>query len=231
MIECSLYLVKESMNQPEKFLYTHLGELAKLLGHGSRIEILDHLAGGELSVEMLSALTGMSAASTSQHLQNLRRGNFVMSRREGKHIIYRLGDGPVRSVIASLRCFAEFNNDVVRSITADYRSNNQRLEAVGRDELLSRLQTGSVTLLDVRPEDEYVGGHLPGALNIPLKELEARLAELPTDSEIVAYCRGPHCILSVEAVEYLRQRGYRIRRFDEGYPEWVAAGFQTEKND
>ncbi|EIV2968229.1 metalloregulator ArsR/SmtB family transcription factor [Cronobacter sakazakii] len=217
------------MNQPEKFLYTHLGELAKLLGHGSRIEILEHLSAGELSVEMLAALTGMSAASTSQHLQNLRRGNFVMSRREGKHIIYRLGDGPVRSILASLRCFAEFNNEVIRSITADYRSNNQCLEAVTREELLSRLETGSVTLLDVRPEEEYVGGHLPGALNIPLRELESRLAELPKDTEIVAYCRGPHCILSVEAVKYLRRRGFRIRRFDDGYPEWVAAGLQTEQ--
>ncbi|ENK1088273.1 metalloregulator ArsR/SmtB family transcription factor [Citrobacter freundii] len=216
------------MNQPEKFLYMHLGELAKLLGHGSRIEILEHLAAGEQSVEMLSALTGMSAASTSQHLQNLRRGNFVMSRREGKHIIYRLGDGPVRSVIASLRCFAEFNNDVVRNITADYQSNHHCLEAVSREELLSRLESGSVTLLDVRPENEYIGGHLPGALNIPLKELESRLAELPKDSEIVAYCRGPHCILSVEAVEYLRRQGYRIRRFDEGYPEWAASGLHTE---
>lgn len=155
------------MKQPEKFLYAHLGELAKLLGHGSRIEILEHLCAGELSVEMLAALTGMSVASTSQHLQNLRRGNFVMSRREGKHVIYRLGDGPVRSVLASLGCFAEFNNDVIRSITADYRSNNQCLEAVSREELMSRLETGSVTLLDVRPEEEYVGGHLPGALNIP----------------------------------------------------------------
>ncbi|WP_242549955.1 ArsR/SmtB family transcription factor [Pantoea agglomerans] len=208
-------------------MYTHLGELAKLLGHGSRIEILEHLSTGELSVEMLAALTGMSAASTSQHLQNLRRGNFVMSRREGKHIIYRLGDGPVRSVLASLRCFAEFNNEVIRSITADYRGNSQCLEAVTREELLSRLETGSVTLLDVRPEEEYVGGHLPGALNIPLRELESRLAELPKDTEIVAYCRGPHCILSVEAVEYLRRQGYRIRRFNEGYPEWVAAGLQT----
>ncbi|EPJ5802330.1 ArsR/SmtB family transcription factor [Klebsiella pneumoniae] len=210
-------------------MYTHLGELAKLLGHGSRIEILEHLSAGELSVEMLAALTGMSAASTSQHLQNLRRGNFVMSRREGKHIIYRLGDGPVRSVLASLRCFAEFNDEVIRSITADYRRNNQCLEAVTREELLSRLEADSVTLLDVRPEEEYIGGHLPGALNIPLRELASRLTELPKDTEIVAYCRGPHCILSVEAVEYLRRQGYRIRRFDEGYPEWVAAGLQTEQ--
>ncbi len=216
------------MNQPDKFLYTHLGELAKLLGHGSRIEILEHLSAGEQPVEMLAALTGMSVASTSQHLQNLRRGNFVMSRREGKYIFYRLGDGPVRSVIASLRNFAAFNDEVIRTITADYRSNSQSLEAVSRAELLSRLEAGSVTLLDVRPEEEYIGGHLPGALNIPLKELESRLAELPKDSEIVAYCRGPHCILSVEAVEYLRRQGYRIRRFQEGYPEWVASGLQTE---
>lgn len=218
------------MNQPDKFLYSHLGELAKLLGHGSRIEILEYLAGGELSVEILSALTGMSAASTSQHLQMLRKGNFVLSRREGKHVIYRLGDGPVRSVLASLRCFAEFNNETVRRITADFQSNDQCLEAVSREELLSRLEAGSVTLLDVRPEEEYIGGHLPGALNIPLKELEARLAELPKDSEIVAYCRGPHCILSVEAVEYLRRQGYRIRRFEEGYPEWVAAGLDMQHN-
>lgn len=216
------------MNQPDKFLYTHLGELAKLLGHGSRIEILEHLSAGEQSVEMLAALTGMSVASTSQHLQNLRRGNFVMSRREGKYIFYRLGDGPVRAVIASLRSFAAFNDEVIRTITADYRNNSQSLEAVSRAELLSRLEAGSVTLLDVRPEEEYIGGHLPGALNIPLKELESRLAELPKDSEIVAYCRGPHCVLSVEAVEYLRRQGYRIRRFEEGYPEWVASGLQTE---
>ncbi|NIF49416.1 metalloregulator ArsR/SmtB family transcription factor [Enterobacter sp. Ap-1006] len=216
------------MSQPEKFLYSHLGELARLLGNGARIEILEHLAGGELSVDMLSGLTGMSTASTSQHLQNLRKGNFVTSRRDGKHIIYRLADGPVRSVIASLRCFAEYHSEAIRSIAADFQNASERLEPVGRDELLSRLESGAVTLLDVRPEDEFGDGHLPGALNIPLKELEARLAELPKDKEIVAYCRGAHCILSVEAVEYLRRKGYKIRRFDAGYPEWVAAGLETE---
>ena len=216
------------MDQPEKILYAHLGELAKLLGHASRMEILEHLSGGELSVEMLAALTGMSSASTSQHLQTLRRGNFVMSRREGKHIVYRLGDGPVRSVVASLRCFAEFNNELIRNITADYRNNQQSLEAVSREELLSRMEAGSVTLLDVRPVNEFTDGHLPGALNIPLQELGARLKELPKDTEIVAYCRGAHCILSVEAVEYLRRQGYKIRRFDEGYPEWAASGLLTE---
>lgn len=216
------------MNNAEKIFCSHLGELARLLGHGARIEILEHLAEKELSVEMLSALTGMSAASTSQHLQNLRRGNFVMSRREGKHVIYRLADGPVRSVLASLRCFAEFNNEALRRVAQDFQSRKNSLEPVGREELLRRLEAGSVTLLDVRPEAEYTGGHLPGALNIPLKELQVRLAELPKDTEIVAYCRGPNCVLSVEAVEYLRQHGFRVRRFSEGYPDWTAAGLLTE---
>jgi len=216
------------MDSPNNILFAHLGELTRLLGHASRIELLEQLTQGERSVEMLSQLTGLSVASTSQHLQNLKKGNFVVSRRQGKHIIYRLGDGPVLSVLASLRCFAEYHNEEIKRIVQDYQSGGVRMEAIGREELLERLSSDTVTLLDVRPEKEYVGGHLPGALNVPIAELQKRLAELPKDKEIVAYCRGPYCVLSVEAVEYLRQRGFKVRRYDEGFPEWKAAGLVVE---
>jgi ArsR family transcriptional regulator len=209
-------------------MFEQFAELARVLGHAHRLELLEHVSQGERSVERLAQLTGLSIANASQHLQHLRRGGFVQSRRDGKRVLSRLGDGPILALLSALRCYAERNRAEVREIVADYFDQLDKLEPVSREELVGRLQDASVTLLDVRPEDEFALGHLPGALNVPLEELERRLSELPKDQEIVAYCRGPYCVLSFEAVAALRAKGYRIRRLEDGFPEWKAAGLEVE---
>ncbi|OCC03181.1 ArsR family transcriptional regulator [Labrys sp. WJW] len=209
-------------------LFEQFADLARVLGHAHRLELLEHASQGERSVERLAQLTGLSLANASQHLQHLRRGGFVQSRRVGNRVLYRLGDGPILELLSALRCYAEHSQSEVREIVTDYFDRLDRLEPVSREELLNRLEDGSITLLDVRPEDEFALGHLPGALNLPFDELERRLSELPPNQEIVAYCRGPYCVLSFEAVALLRTKGYRIRRLEDGFPEWKAAGLQVD---
>jgi len=209
-------------------IFEQFAELARVLGHAHRLELLEHISQGERSVERLAQLTGLSVANTSQHLQQLRRGGFTRSRRDGKRVLYRLGDGPILPLLSALRCYAERNRAEVREIVTDYFDKLDQLEPVSREELITRLQDGDVTLLDVRPDDEFALGHLPGALNVPFDELERRLSELPKDQEIVAYCRGPYCVLSFEAVAALRARGYKIRRLEDGFPEWKDAGLEVE---
>ena len=209
-------------------IFEQFAELARVLGHAHRLELLEHISQGERSVERLAQLTGLSVANTSQHLQHLRRGGFTRSRRDGKRVLYRLGDGPILPLLSALRCYAERNRAEVREIVTDYFDKLDQLEPVSREELITRLQDGDVTLLDVRPDDEFALGHLPGALNVPFDELERRLSELPKDQEIVAYCRGPYCVLSFEAVAALRARGYKIRRLEDGFPEWKDAGLEVE---
>lgn len=214
------------MTNPKFAIFEHVAELARAIGHPHRLELLEHAAQGERSVEGLARLTGMTLANASHHLQQLRRGGFVQSRRDGKHVLYRLSDGPVDAVLSALRSFAEYSRAEVRRIVEDSFTRLDSLEPVTRQELVDRLGSGEVVLLDVRPDDEYALGHLPGALNVPLAELERRLAELPHGKEIVAYCRGPYCILSFQAVAALRAKGYRVRRLEDGYPEWKAAGME-----
>jgi rhodanese-related sulfurtransferase/biotin operon repressor len=218
----------QSMTSAKIQIFEQFAELARMLGHAHRLELLEHVSQGERSVERLAELSGLSVANTSAHLQQLRRGGFVKARRDGKRVLYRLGDGSVLDLLSALRFYAERNSAEVREITADYFNELDRLEPVTRDELIGRIRDGDVTLLDVRPEDEFALGHLPGAINIPLEDLETRLADLPKDQEIVAYCRGAYCILSFEAIATLRAKGYRIRRLEEGFPEWKAAGFEIE---
>lgn len=213
---------------PELQLFERFAELARALGHAHRLTLLKHAAQGERSVERLAQLSNLSVANASQHLQQLRRGGLVQARNDGKHVLYRLGDGPILDLLAALQHLAEHNLAEVRSLITDYFDQLDQLEALSRDELLQRLQNGCVTLLDVRPEDEFDLGHLPGALNVPLAELEARLVDLPTGHEFVAYCRGPYCVLSFEAVALLRAKGYSIRRLEGGFPEWKAAGLRVE---
>lgn len=216
------------MSDAKGRIYEQFAELARVLGHAHRLELLEHVAQGERPVERLAQLAGLSVANTSAHLQSLRRGGFVDARREGKRVLYRLAEGPIQPLLAALRCYAEKNRAQVRDIVSAHFGRLDTLEPVSREDLVDRLRSGSVTLLDVRPEDEFVLGHLPGAVNMPLNELERRLSELPKDREIVAYCRGPYCILSFEAVAALRRRGYRIRRLEDGFPEWKAAGLTVE---
>lgn len=212
----------------KKRVFEQFAEAARTLGNANRLELLEYVSQGERSVDRLAELTGMSGNNTSQHLNHLRRAGFVRSRRSGKQVLYALAEGPVLALLGALRCYAEANCAEVREIVSDYFKKLDKLEPVSREELVRRLAESSVVLLDVRPEDEFSLGHVPGALNIPLDDLERRLADLPNDREIIAYCRGPYCVLSFEAVAALRAKGYRVRRLEDGYPEWVAAGLDTE---
>lgn len=217
-----------SMTSAETQIFADIAELAKTLGNAHRLMLLEHIAQGERSVERLAELCALSIANASQHLQQLRRAGFVQTRRDGKHVLYRLGNGPILPVLAALRHHAEHNRSEIHELVADSIRRRERLEAISSAELLARMHEGSVTLLDVRSHEEFALGHLPGAINIPAEELERRFAELPADQEIVAYCRGPYCILSVDAVAALRAKGLQARRLENGFPDWKAAGLDVE---
>lgn len=213
-----------SSQGPKQALFVQFANVAKTLGHAHRLELLEQLAQGERSVEVLAQRTGLSIANASQHLQHMRRAGVVAARREGKFVYYTLADDAVLDALTALRRIAERNVAEVERLVRVYFHDRDSLEPVSREELRRRSRAGAVTILDVRPEDEFALGHLPGALNIPLRALEARLSELDPAQEIVAYCRGPYCVLSYEAVAALRARGFNVRRLEDGLPEWRAAG-------
>jgi len=218
-----------SSTGPKRAIFAGLADVAQALGHAHRLELLEHVAQGMRSVEELSARANLSFANTSRHLQILRRARLVDTERRGKHVLYRLaGDNEVVDLMRALGRVGERNLAEVNRVMTDYFHARDALEPVSRTDLISRLRDGLVTILDVRPEDEFALGHLPGALNIPLGKLEQRLSELPAGREVIAYCRGPYCVLSFEAVAALRARGYRVRRLEDGYPEWKAAGLPIE---
>ena len=218
-----------SSNGPKQAIFAGLAEVAQALGHVHRMELLEHVAQGVRSVEELSARANLSFANTSRHLQILRRARLVDTERRGKHVLYRLaGDAEVVDLMRALGRVGERNIAEVNRVMTDYFHARDALEPVSRTDLISQLRDGLVTILDVRPEDEFALGHLPGALNIPLGKLEQRLGELPAGREVIAYCRGPYCVLSFEAVAALRARGYLVRRLEDGYPEWKAAGLPIE---
>jgi rhodanese-related sulfurtransferase/DNA-binding HxlR family transcriptional regulator len=208
-----------------------LAEVAKALGHEHRVELIEQLAQGPRSVEALAERVGLTMANASQHLQQLRRVGLVTTQREGKRVVYRLSDEvetDIVSLLGALRHVAEHAVASMEHIVTTYFRARDQLEPVTATELTTRMRDGRVVLLDVRPEDEYGLGHLPGAMNIPLRQLEQRLTELPRKQEIVAYCRGPYCVLSFEAVAALRAHGFNVRRFESGFPEWKAAGLPVE---
>ncbi|MBO9463208.1 MULTISPECIES: metalloregulator ArsR/SmtB family transcription factor [Stappiaceae] len=215
---------------PKQALYSEFAAVARALGSPHRLEVLEHLGQGERSVDALAERVRLTIANTSQHLQQLRRAGLVASRRDGKYVLYRLADDGVLDLMAALSGVAERNLAEVEKIRRSYFDDRDSMEAVTREELLAKTRDGRVTVLDVRPPDEFATSHVPGAVNIPLNELEARLAELDPDTEIVAYCRGPWCVLSFEAVAALRARGFNIRRLEDGLPEWRAAGLPVEAN-
>lgn len=217
-----------SSTGPKQQVFAGLAQIAHALAHAHRLELLEHLGQGERSVEELAARAGLTLANASRHLQLLRRAALVEGRRDGKRVYYRLaGDEVVVGLLAALSRVGERNSAEIARVMASYFRARDEFEPVSRDELFDRLRCGAATVLDVRPEDEFAGGHLPNALNIPLSQLERRLSELPPDQEIVAYCRGPWCVLSFEAVALLRARGYRARRLEDGFPEWKMAGLPT----
>lgn len=213
-----------SSDTPKHQVMRQFARVAKALGSEHRLELLELLAQGESSVEALANQCGLPIANASQHLQHLRRAGLVQGRRDGKYIRYRLSGNEVISAIGAVRLIAERNLAEVREVRSSYFNELDGLEPVPMDELMQRLQGGLATVIDVRPEDEFIQGHVPGAINIPFDELEQRLKDLPDGQEIFAYCRGPYCMLAFEAVALLRQQGRLARRMEDGFPEWHERG-------
>lgn len=209
-------------------LFTQFARVGKALGNGNRLELLEYLAQGERSVDELSKVSGLTIANTSQHLQQLRQSGLVSSRKEGLKVFYMLSGDDVVSLLDALRGVAQRHVADVERLVNSYLTVRDDLEPLPRHELLERVREGLVTVLDVRPPEEYAAGHVPGAVNVPLTELEQYLKTLSPDQEIVAYCRGPHCVLAFDAVAQLREKGLRARRLEDGYPEWKTAGFPVE---
>jgi rhodanese-related sulfurtransferase/DNA-binding transcriptional ArsR family regulator len=209
-------------------LFEQFARIGRALSSGKRLEILEFLAQGERSVQMLAGMTGLSVTNTSQHLQQLRQAGLVSARKEGLYVFYRNnGDGIVRLLIA-LRAVGEENLAEIDKLVKLYLDSKDSLEPVPAKELMQRARKGLVTVLDVRPPEEYASGHIPGAINVPVAELKKRLNEIPTDQEIVAYCRGPYCLMAFEAVAQLRKKGLKARRLEDGFPEWRSAGLPVE---
>jgi rhodanese-related sulfurtransferase len=209
-------------------LFGQFAKIGKALSSPRRLEIVDLLAQGERTVEEIAGETAMSVASASQHLQVLKAARMVEARREGLYAHYRLADEDVFRTWQAVRALAESRLSEVDGVVDAYLDDRDALEAVDAAELMERLNDGSVIVLDVRPEEEYRAGHIPGALSVPVDALEAALQTLPRDREIVAYCRGPYCVFSDKAVALLGSRGFRARRLRQGLPDWRAAGFPVE---
>ncbi len=216
-----------SSASPRLALFEQFARVARTLGHPLRLELIEHLGQGPRHVDLLAAKLGLPIANVSQHLQTMRRAGLVAAERHGKFVVYRLADPSVAAAVQAIQLVAEANLAEVESVVRGYFERRDSLEPVSREELDARLRDGTVTVLDVRPADEYALGHVPGALSVPLGELETRLAALDPAQEIVAYCRGPYCVLSFEAVARLRQKGFRARRLDGGMPQWAAAGHRV----
>ena len=213
-------------------LFAQFARVGKALSNGNRLELLEFLAQGERSVEQLSKVAGLTVANTSQHLQQLRHAGMVTCHKEGLKVYYSISGDDVIKLLDALRAVAERHVTDVQHLVNTYLTVKDDLEPIPRSELLERVRDGLVTVLDVRPAEEYAAGHVPGAVNIPLQELEDRLEELNQEGEnreVVAYCRGPHCILAFDAVARLREKGMTARRLEDGYPEWQVAGLPVEK--
>ncbi|WP_369159419.1 ArsR/SmtB family transcription factor [Candidatus Thiodiazotropha sp. LNASS1] len=210
-------------------LFNEFSRVAKAMSNGYRLELLEFLAQGERSVDALAQVSGLTVANTSQHLQQLRQAGLVTNRKEGHKVFYRLSGMDVSSLLASLREVAERRLAEVDRLVDDYLKVKDSLEPIPASELLERAKQGLVTVLDVRPSEEYESGHLPGAINIPLHELETHLDKLNPEREVVAYCRGPHCVLAFDAVAKLRQKGLTAHRLEGGLPEWMLEGLPVEK--
>lgn len=217
-----------SNESPKRLLFRQFAVVAKAVAHEHRLELLEALAQGERSVETLANCSGLSVANASQHLQQMRRAGLVEPRREGKFILYRLSDSAVLDLIAALTRIGERHVAEVDKIVRTYFQSRDAMEPVSRSELLLRMKKGDVQVLDVRPVDEFALAHLPGAINIPLEKLKRKLAAIDPSKEIIAYCRGPWCVLSFEAVALLRAKGFRVRRLEDGLPEWRAASLPVE---
>ncbi len=215
-------------SDPKSRLYQELAKVGTALSSGSRLQLLEFLAQAERSVETLAAMCGLSMANCSKHLQVLRQAGLVTARKEGLRVYYAVAGHDVVALYSALQSVAENRIAEVERLVRQWLTHRDEMEPVPAAELLDRAKKGLVTVLDVRPAEEYAAGHLPGAINIPIEELESRLGKLSRKREVIAYCRGPYCLMSFEAVETLRKRGLKARRLENGYPEWTAAGLPVE---
>jgi len=206
-------------------IYEQFARIGKAVSNPKRLEILDLLCQGERTVEVLAKEAGISMANASQHLQVLRAAHLIESEKSGQFVTYRLTGQAVCDFFHAMRVLAERELAEVEQIKRRFLEGKEELEPLDRDALIQKVREGTVTVLDVRPAEEFQAGHLPGAISIPLNELEQRLSELPKDQEVVAYCRGPYCVLAIQAIEILRQKGFHAFRMEDGVQEWRARGF------
>jgi rhodanese-related sulfurtransferase/DNA-binding transcriptional ArsR family regulator len=233
LIECLINGLKdqkmdESGVRWKSLLYEQLARVGKAVSSPQRLELLDLLCQGPRSVESLARESSLSVANASRHLQVLREARLVEGRKDGKYVMYRLSDPAVCGFYLSLRGLAEDRLAELRDLTRRYVGDKEGMEPIAKEALLERVRGGEVTVLDVRPVEEYEAGHIAGALSIPIQELEARLSELADEREIVAYCRGPYCVYAKEAVELLVERGFQATRLSLGVPDWRMRGFEVE---
>ena len=209
-------------------LFAQFARIGKALSSGKRLQMLEYLAQGERSVDVLARMTELSVANTSQHLQQLRQAGLVVARKEGLYVRYRISGDSVVRLLSAVRAAGEEHVAEVDKLVRLYFDSKDSLEPVPAEELLQRAKTGVVTVLDVRPPEEYAAGHIRGAINVPLAELRKRLHEIPRSKEVVAYCRGPYCLLAYDAVLQLRKQGCKARRLEDGFPEWKSAGLPVD---
>ena len=216
--------MKSPNRQFKDAIYEQFSRIGKAVSSPKRLELLDLLCQGDKTVETLSRETGLTVANASQHLQTLRSARLVEAEKEGLYVKYRLADQMVCEFFRSMRVLAEHRLAEVEMIKRHFLEGKIGMKPIHKNDLMKRVKDGAVTVLDVRPVDEYRTGHIPGALSVPLQELEFMLARLPKDQEIVAYCRGPYCVLSVQAVELLNEKGFHAVRLEEGVQDWRAMG-------
>ena len=219
-----------SSKSVKQLLFEQFARVGKAMSNANRLEILEFLAQSEYNVDELSKLTGITVANTSQHLKQLRQVGLVTSRKQGLKVYYSLSDTDVFGLFSIQRKVAERHLAEVDQLIDRFLTVKDSLEPLPREELLERIEQGLVTIIDVRPASEYNAGHVPGAINMPLDKLDNRLSDFNSDQEIIAYCRGPHCVLAFDAVEKLRQQGFKASRLEDGFPEWKTAGLPIEKS-
>jgi DNA-binding transcriptional ArsR family regulator len=209
-------------------IYAQIARIGQASASPNRLELLDLLSQGDRTVDALAQQTGLSIATTSHHLQVLRRARLVEAEKAGVYVTYRLADPRVGEFFLHLRRLAETRLAEVQLVTRQYLEERGALEPVGDDELVRRVRAGEVTLIDVRPSEEYVAAHIPGAISLPLADLGKHLGSLPKRRDVVAYCRGPYCVMALDAVDLLRRKGFRAHRMEHGVSEWRARGWRVE---
>ena len=219
-----------SRQSPKALLFEQFARIGQALSSGPRLELLELLAQSERSVDALAQLTGLAVANTSRHLQQLRQAGLIVARKESQFVYYRLAGDEVVRLIYALGAVGEAHSADVDRLVKMFMTDKDALEPVSAKDVIERARKGLVTVLDVRPAEEYAAGHVAGAINIPLPEINKRLHELPANREIVAYCRGPYCLMAFEAVVLLRTKGRKARRLQDGLPEWRLRGLPVESD-